>query len=105
GPAISILGATQLNGGAWGTAIVLAVLALLTRTAYEYFRLYQSTPWAQAWWALTYYNAWLMVVNDDPFVWFYYIYGHAILPPMVFFWIYNRVAGGRGQWDAASEGS
>jgi len=104
GPAISVLGATQLNGGAWGTAIVLAILALLTRTAYEYFRLWSFTPWAQAWWALTYYNAWLMAVNDDPFVWFYYIYGHAILPPMVFFWLFNRLAGGRWQWAAASEG-
>ena len=27
-----------------------------------------------AWWTLTFYNAWFMTVNDDPMVWFYYIY-------------------------------
>jgi hypothetical protein len=91
GPAIGILGATQLNGGAWGTFIVLAGLALLLRTSYEYFRRYQSSPWAQAWWALSFYNAWLMTVNDDPFVWFYYIYGFTILPMMTFLWVYNRM--------------
>jgi hypothetical protein len=93
GPAIGVLGAAHLNGGAWATVLVLAGLALLIRTAYEYFRLYASTPWAQAWWALTFYNAWLMTVNDDPFVWFYYLYGHTILPPMVFLWIYHKVMG------------
>jgi len=41
---------------------------------------------------LTYYNAWLMTVNDDPFVWFYYIYGHTTLPPLAFFWICNKLA-------------
>ncbi len=92
GPAIGLLGATQLNGGATATAIVLAVLALLTRTAYDYFRMYSTTPWVQAWWALTYYNAWLMTVNDDPFVWFYYIYGHTTFPPLAFFWICNKLA-------------
>lgn len=92
GPGIGILGATQLNGGAWGTAIVLAVLALLLRSSYDYFRRYATTPWVQAWWALTYYNAWLMTVNDDPFVWFYYVYGHTTLPPMAFLWIYNKLA-------------
>ncbi len=93
GPAIGLLGATQLNGGAAATAIVLAVLALLTRTAYDYFRMYSTVPWVQAWWALTYFNAWLMTVNDDPFVWFYYIYGHTTLPPMALFWIGNKLAG------------
>lgn len=91
GPAIGILGATHLNGGAVATVIVLAGLALLLRTGYEYFRRHQSSPWAQAWWALTFYNAWLMTVNDDPFVWFYYIYGYTILPTMVFLWVYNRL--------------
>lgn len=92
GPAIGILGATQLNGGALATAIVLSVLATGLRTAYEYYRRYQFTCWAQAWWALTYYNAWLMTVNDDPFVWFYYIYGFSIMPPMVMLWLVNRFA-------------
>ncbi|HEV3163600.1 MAG TPA: hypothetical protein VGZ22_06130, partial [Isosphaeraceae bacterium] len=91
GPAISVLGATQLNGGAWATLIVLALLATLLRGGYEYYRLYAHSPWAQAWWALTFFNAWLMTVNDDPFVWFYYLYGHTILPPMVFLWIYHRL--------------
>ena len=66
GPAIGILGATQLNGGAIGTLIVLACVATLLSTAYAYFSLYAAVPWAQFWWAITYYNAWFMVVNDDP---------------------------------------
>ena len=44
GPAIGILGATQLNGGALGTFIVLGILALLIRTGYEYFRRYERVP-------------------------------------------------------------
>ena len=92
GPAIGILGATQLNGGAVATAIVISFLGIFLRTGYEYYRRYQWTCWAQAWWALTYYNAWLMTVNDDPFVWFYYIYGSSILPPMAFLWVVNRFA-------------
>src|SRR5262249_27787683 len=75
GPAIGILGATQLNGGAVGTVIVLGCVALLLRTAYEYFRLYPDAPWVQFWWSITFYNAWFMVVNDDPLVWFYYNWG------------------------------
>lgn len=95
GPAIGILGATQLNGGALGTFIVLGVLATLVRTAYDYFRLYADCPWAQAWWAVTYYNSWLMVVNDDPFVWFYYLYGFSVMPPMALLWLFNRRAAAR----------
>lgn len=91
GPAIGILGATQLNGGAWGTAIVLAVLAVLTRTAYEFFRRHEQVAWIQAWWAMTFFNAWLMTVNDDPFVWFYYVYGQTTLPPMAFLWISHKL--------------
>lgn len=94
GPAIGILGATQLNGGAVATVIMMAILALLIRTGYEYYRLYADSAWAQAWWALTYYNAWLMTVNDDPFVWFYYLYGFGILPIMGLFWLANRSLGG-----------
>ena len=90
GPAIGILGAAQLNGGPVGTVILLSFLAILLRGSYEYYRRYQWTCWAQAWWALTYYNAWLMTVNDDPFVWFYYIYGFSIMPAMVFLWVVNR---------------
>ena len=37
--------------------------------------LYADVPWVQFWWAITYYNAWFMVVNDDPMVWFYYNWG------------------------------
>ncbi len=91
GPAISILGATQLNGGAIATLIVLAVLALGLRTGYDYFRFYCDRPWAQFWWAMTYYVSWLMTVNDDPLVWFYYIYGHTTLPPVVALWLYHRL--------------
>ncbi|WP_169976458.1 hypothetical protein [Tautonia rosea] len=91
GPAIGILGATQLNGGAIGTLIVLAVVALVIRSGYDYFRYHADTPWAQAWWALTYFNAWLMTVNDDPAIWFYYLYGHTIFAPMVMLWVVHRV--------------
>ena len=101
GPAIGILGATQLNGGAVATAIVMTVLGILLRIGYEYYRKYQWTCWAQAWWALTYYNAWLMTVNDDPFVWFYYIYGTSIMPPMVFLWVVNRFAETRSETQQA----
>jgi hypothetical protein len=92
GPAIGLLGATQLNGGAWGTLIVVGVLGLLLRTAYEYFRRFESVAWVQAWWSLTFFNAWLMTVNDDPFVWFYYIYGHTTVPPLLFLWVYHKLA-------------
>ena len=90
GPAIGLLGATQLNGGALATAIVVALLALITRTCYDYFRFNAATPWAQAWWSLTYYNAWLMNANDDPFVWFYYVYGYTSFPVMIGFWLFNK---------------
>jgi hypothetical protein len=86
GPAIGILGATQLNGGAVATAIVLACAALLLRTAYEYFRLYQEVPWAQFWWAITSFNAWFMVVTDDPLVWFYYNWGFSTFPLVIVMW-------------------
>lgn len=90
GPAVGILGAGQLNGGRAGTVIMLGVLALMLRTGYDYFRTYADCPWAQVWWALTYYNAWLTTVNDNPMVWFYYIYGHTTLLPLAFFWAANR---------------
>ena len=90
GPAISVLGAAQLNGGALATFLLMGVLATLLKTAYEYFRLYAHTAWAQVYWPLTFYNAWLMTVNDDPFIWFYYVFGHTTLPPLAFLWIYNR---------------
>lgn len=91
GPAIGLLGAAQLNGGAVGTLIVIAALALLLRVWFDYFLLHARTPWAQAWWPLTFYNAWLMTVNDDPMIWQYYVYGHTILPVMAFFWIFNKL--------------
>jgi hypothetical protein len=92
GPAIGILGALHLNGGPVGTAIVLGLIALMLRTAYDYYWANQASPWAQAFWCLTFVNAWLMTVNDDPFVWFYYIYGFTTLPPLAFLWFVNRGA-------------
>lgn len=91
GPSIGILGATHLNGGAWGTMIVLGCAGLALRTSYEYFRLHAGAPWAQAWWTLTYYNAWLMTVGDDPLTWFYYNYGFTTLPPLMGFWLLNKI--------------
>jgi hypothetical protein len=93
GPAISVLGAGQLNGGAVGTAILMSVLAIMMRTAYLYFRTYPDRTWAQAWWALTYFNAWMLVVNDDPFVWFYYNYGFTTFIPMLGLWVFFKVVG------------
>jgi hypothetical protein len=90
GPAIGILGATQLNGGAIGTLFVLACLALLQRSAYEYFRLHEDVCWAQFWWAISSFNAWFMVVNDDPLVWFYYNWGVTTLPVVVLMWWAGR---------------
>ena len=71
GPAIGILGATQLNGG----AAAPRSCSPSWRSYPHSLRLLPLTPspWVQAWWALTYYNAWLMTVNDDPFIWFYYV--------------------------------
>ncbi len=86
GPAIGILGATQLNGGVIGTLIVLACAALLLRTAYEYFRLHADVPWVQFWWAITFFNAWFMVVGDDPLTWFYYNWGFSGFPIVVLLW-------------------
>lgn len=93
GPAIGILGAAQLNGGAIGTLLVMGLAALMLRTAYDYYRYHAHTPWAQAWWALTYYNAWLMTVNDDPLVWYYYIYGYTTLPLFAGLWLFLKLKG------------
>jgi hypothetical protein len=90
GPAIGVLGATQLNGGTVGTLIVLGCLALILRSGYEYLRLYPHVPWVQFCWAITYYNAWFMVVNDDPVVWFYYNWGFTAAPVVVLTWWWNR---------------
>ncbi|MBV8554133.1 MAG: hypothetical protein JO116_01125 [Planctomycetaceae bacterium] len=92
GPAIGLLGATQLNGGAWGTAIVITFLALLLRTSYEYFLRYSTVPWVLAWWSISYYNAWFMVVCDDPLIWFYYNWGFTCLPTLILLWIVNQFA-------------
>ena len=80
GPAIGILGATQFNGGAIGTLIVLAASPCCCGRPTSIFRLYPDVPWVQFWWAITYYNAWFMVVNDDPLVWFYYNWGFSTFP-------------------------
>jgi hypothetical protein len=90
GPAIGILGATQLNGGTLGTLIVLGCVAFLLRSGYEYLRLHPHAPWVQFFWAITYFNAWFMVVTDDPLVWFYYNWGFTTLPVVVVSWWWNR---------------
>ena len=90
-PSIGLLGATQLNGGAIGTVIVIAVLAVMLRVAFEFFLRYADVPWAQFWWSVTYYNAWLMVVTDDPMVWFYYSWGFSVFPIVVLSWFANKL--------------
>jgi hypothetical protein len=89
-PAIGILGATQLNGGALGTLMVLAFVALLQRTAYDYFHRHDKVSWVQFWWAISYFNAWFMVVNDDPMVWFYYNWGYTTLPIVALLWFAHK---------------
>lgn len=93
GPAIGILGAAQLNGGAWGIFLVMGVWALVVRTGYDYAMLHADVPWAQAFWSLTYYNAWFSTVCDDPLNWFYYSYGFTSLPTLAFLWAVNKFAG------------
>jgi hypothetical protein len=100
GPAIGLLGATQLNGGALATLIVLAVVAVLLRSGYEYLRLHDSVPWVQAWWSLLYYNAWYVVVADDPANWFYYNWGFTCLPSLAILWVVNSLIPGRGHGSA-----
>jgi hypothetical protein len=90
GPAIGILGATQLNGGVLASLIVLGLLAFAMRAAFEYIRLYPRIPWVQFFWAITYYNAWFIVVNDDPVVWFYYNWGFTAMPVIILAWWWNR---------------
>lgn len=94
GPAIGILGATQLNGGAPATAIVLSVIALLLGTSYRYFQLYQDVPWVQLWWPLWFYHAWFMTVNDDPCIWFYYNFSFTTMPTLIVLWFVNKFGGG-----------
>jgi hypothetical protein len=91
GPSIGILGATQLNGGAVGTLIVLGCVGLLLRTAYEYFRAHANVPWIQFWWSITFYNSWFMVVGDDPMTWFYYNWGFSTFPIVIVVWLANQV--------------
>ncbi len=86
GPAIGLLGATQLNGGAIGTLIVLACMATVFRAAFAYFKTHAHLAWAQFWWSITYYNAWFTTTNDDPLVWFYYNWGFTALPVVVLMW-------------------
>lgn len=101
-PAIGILGATQLNGGALATFIVVGVLGLALRTAYEYFRIYAHTPWAQFAWSIGFFNSWFMVVGDDPMVWFYYNWGFTACPIVVLTWLVNsRTAKRANRPDAA----
>jgi hypothetical protein len=92
GPAIGILGGAQLNGGAVATVIVLALAAIALRVAYEYFRRHESVPWVQFFWAIFFYNAWFMVVTDDPMVWFYYNWGFSTFPIVAALWWLSKLA-------------
>jgi hypothetical protein len=105
GPAIGILGATQLNGGAIGTMIVLGAIASLMRAAYEYFRLHAAVTWTQFFWSSTYYNAWFMVVNDDPLIWFYYNWGFTTLPFLVLMWWGSKLGRALPQQETPAQGS
>lgn len=89
GPAIGILGATQLNGGVAGTIVVLGAVATFLSAAYGYFRRFDDVPCVQVWWALWYFNAWFMVVGDDPATWFYYNWGFTCMPSLLLVWAIN----------------
>lgn len=93
GPAIGLLAAAQLNGGALGTVIVLSCIATFWRTAYTYFIRYAHCPWVKFWWSLFFFNAWFMVVNDDPMIWFYYNWGFTTMPFVMLLWGINQFAG------------
>jgi hypothetical protein len=60
------------------------------RVAYEYFLLHADVAWVQFWWAITFYNAWFMVVGDDPLTWFYYNWGFSTFPVVTFLWIAHK---------------
>jgi hypothetical protein len=90
-PAIGILGAAHLNGGAIGTAIVLACAALLFRASYDYFNIHAGVPWVQVWWCTYFVNAWFMVVGDDPLNWFYYNWGFTSMPLLALLWLANKL--------------
>ncbi|MDG3007595.1 hypothetical protein [Paludisphaera mucosa] len=105
GPAIGILGATHLNGGVIGTVIVMAAVALALRTSYDYFLLHARTVWGQFFWAIFFYNAWFVVVGDDPVVWYYYNWGFSACPVLVVVWFASRYFADReAPAAAASEG-
>ena len=54
--------------------------------------LYADVPWVQFWWSITFYNAWFMVVGDDPLAWFYYNWGFSTFPlVIVVMWWANQV--------------
>jgi hypothetical protein len=94
-PAIGILGATQLNGGTAGTLIVVAAVALMLRSAYSFFQRYADNTWVQFWWSIFYFNAWFVVVCDDPMVWFYFNWGFTGFPVVILTWFLNRSPAGR----------
>lgn len=93
GPAIGLLAATQLNGGAIGTVIVLSIIATFWQACYSYFLRCADAPWAKFWWSIFFFNAWFMVVTDDPLIWFYYNWGFTTMPIVVLLWWFNRFAG------------
>jgi hypothetical protein len=68
----------------------MAAVAILLRMLYEYFMLYAGTTWAQFFWSIFYFNAWFMVVTDDPMVWFYYNWAFSVFPIVVFTWVVSR---------------
>ncbi len=65
----------------------------LLGTCYDYFQRFADVPWIQAWWAVFFFNAWFMVVNDDPLVWFYYNRGFTAMPFLGLLWIVNKMGG------------
>ncbi|ADV62484.1 hypothetical protein Isop_1904 [Isosphaera pallida ATCC 43644] len=91
GPAIGILGALHLNGGATATALMMTFLGFFLSTIFAYVKRYTDRPWILAFWPMFMLNAWFMTVNDDPFVWFYYNWGFTSFPTVLFLFLANKV--------------
>ena len=81
GPAIGLLGATQLNGGSTATRDRAGLHRPgLSRGRMSTFVVMQTFPGCSSGGRSSYYNAWFMVVCDDPLAWFYLNWGFTTSP-------------------------
>ncbi|HKI20644.1 MAG TPA: hypothetical protein VKA15_22330, partial [Isosphaeraceae bacterium] len=57
----------------------------------------------QFWWSITYYNAWFMVLNDDPLVWYYYNWGFTTFPIVILMWWGSKMGGSSAEGKMATQ--